>query len=201
MPTEELAPTNPGLCQPALEFVTKVRFPLFKRISTDGCLAEVPDGWANLYACPNNTNQVFTCGSSGWASKNCDEHLGTYHWVHANVSVAQLGQSVSTTASSATTITETVTAAGTSRVETVTSESSNTVGLGAGLGVGLGVPLLLVSAGLLWFFLRTRRQMAGMQVAAVQSAPVGYAGWQGQEKPTEVEGTTPSRTELPVNME
>jgi hypothetical protein len=34
---------------------------------------------------------------------------------------------------------------------------------GLGLGVGLGVPLLLALAGLLWFYVHTRRQIQSLQ--------------------------------------
>jgi hypothetical protein len=182
----------------------------FFRIRTDRCREEISDGWANLYACPNSSNQVFTCGDSGWASETCAEDLGTYLWVHASVAVAQLGNPVSTTASTApTTITVTVTGTGGARTETVTergpactetitAESSGTaVELGAGLGVGLGVPLLLVSVALGWFYLRARRQ-----ASTGQGMPSGYAGGQtAQGKPGEMDGIMPGRTELPATMD
>ncbi|PLB48533.1 hypothetical protein P170DRAFT_387047 [Aspergillus steynii IBT 23096] len=66
------------------------------------CYDEIPDGWANLYACPNNTNQVFTCGRPGWAADVCKVNLGKYVWVEAQVSVARVSQPISTSTSTST---------------------------------------------------------------------------------------------------
>jgi hypothetical protein len=51
------------------------------------------DQWADLYSCPSNNNEVFTCGTSGtsgWSSDVCEQQLGDYTWVSGNVTVAQL---------------------------------------------------------------------------------------------------------------
>jgi hypothetical protein len=49
---------------------------------------------------------------------------------------------------------------------------------GLGVGLGLGVPLLLAAAGMLWFYVHTRRQIQYMQrrlneQGAVHLAPRG----------------------------
>lgn len=61
------------------------------------------------------------------------------------------------------TVTETVTETATAGA----AKNNQTVALGAGLGVGLGVPLL-VSAALVGFWVRARRQIQGMQESLQQ---------------------------------
>lgn len=39
------------------------------------------------------------------------------------------------------------------------TSSDNSKALGIGLGVGLGVPMIIAAASLLWFYIKTRRQI------------------------------------------
>lgn len=143
---------------------------------------EVTDGWANLYPCPSNDNEVFTCGTSGWASHVCEQQLGNYTWVGSNVTVAQLGVTTSSTASSSTT---TSASSGSTETTIVTSSctasavgNDATMKTGLGVGLGLGIPLLLAAAGMLWFYMNTRRRIQSLQrrlneQGAVHLAPRG----------------------------
>lgn len=125
---------------------------------------EVQDSHANLYPCPDNTNEVFTCGSSGWASEVCEKNLDQISWPQGGyVSYAMVNETGSAARQSSNpsrpTVTETVTATETA----ASSQNNQSVALGAGLGVGLGVPLLLVSGALVGFWVRARRQIQKMQ--------------------------------------
>lgn len=61
---------------------------------------------------------------------------------------------------------------------------------GLGVGLGLGIPLLLAAAGMLWFYVHTRRQIQSLQQkldeqGAVPLAPRGqYARLPPQELDT-----------------
>ncbi|GIC86256.1 uncharacterized protein Aud_002624 [Aspergillus udagawae] len=154
------------------------------------CYEEVDYQWANLYACPNNTNQVFTCGTSGWASSVCDAKLGLYTWVDGNVSLAQNGISTTFSSSSSSSAVGTLASPSQSTTTTTTPFSSgdsvasatatgnsqqdkNVLTLGLGLGIALGVPLLAISAAFLWLWFRTRRQSVNGRI----QQPVGqYSG-------------------------
>ncbi|KAJ5094236.1 hypothetical protein N7456_010097 [Penicillium angulare] len=130
------------------------------------CYEEITDSWANLYPCPSNNNEVFTCGTSGWSSGVCEAQLGNYTWVSANVTEAQVGVTISSSNStssnsSVTTTTSFVTV--TSTHSGSGSSSNGSVALGAGLGAGLGVPLVIASAGLVWLYWRMRRQIQSLQ--------------------------------------
>ncbi|OKP12849.1 hypothetical protein PENSUB_1581 [Penicillium subrubescens] len=154
-------------------------------------MPEITNGWANLYPCPSNNNEVFTCGTAGWASHVCDEQLGNYTWVRSNVTVAQLGVSSSLSASatatgtsSKTMETTTLTASCTASAE---ADNNATMKTGVGVGVGLGVPLLLAAAGFIWYYMHTRRQIQSLQQrlneqGAMQLGPRGqYARLPPQE--------------------
>ncbi|GIJ86862.1 hypothetical protein Asppvi_005760 [Aspergillus pseudoviridinutans] len=123
---------------------------------------EVDYQWANLYACPNNTNQAFTCGTSGWASSVCDAKLGLYTWVDEIVSLAQNGISTSSSSSSSSAV-ATLSSPSQSTTTTTTPFSSansaasanatgnlqpdkNVLTLRLGLGIAFGVPLVAISA-------------------------------------------------------
>lgn len=129
-------------------------------------IVEITDGWANLYPCPSNNNEVFTCGTPGWASHVCDEQLGNYTWVRSNVTVAQLAVSSSSSASATATGTSsrsTETTTLTASCTASTEADNATMKTGVGVGVGLGVPLLLAAAAFIWFYLHTRRQIQSLQ--------------------------------------
>ncbi|KAI9930625.1 hypothetical protein ASPWEDRAFT_67954 [Aspergillus wentii DTO 134E9] len=150
------------------------------------CYSEVPGGWANLYPCPNNTNQVFTCGEPGWASEVCEKNIGTYSWVSGYVSYAYLPTSTATTGTAATSTSSptSVDAVQTTPVDATscpdTSSSNSSVAIGAGLGVGLGVPLLLSLAGMLWTCARMKRQMRAFNQERMEQQQL--KGW-GQGSP------------------
>ncbi|KAI9039777.1 uncharacterized protein KD926_009120 [Aspergillus affinis] len=139
------------------------------------CYDEIPDGWANLYACPNSTNQVFTCGKPGWAADVCKADLGRYAWVDAYFSVAGVSKSTATATSSTPSNTDSTRTSDPHVTSPTTASSSNqsTVALGAGLGVGLGIPLLLVSTGMLAFWVRMRRRSP----KEIQAGEVGLHGY------------------------
>ncbi|KAI9370241.1 hypothetical protein BJX61DRAFT_516147 [Aspergillus egyptiacus] len=155
------------------------------------CYEEVADAWANLYPCPSNDNQVFTCGTSGWASHVCEQQLGSYTWVSGNVTVAQVGGDPSSTVSSpSTTATPppssqaTENSNSTSPASCTASPAGNnaTLQTGLGAGLGLGIPLLLALAGLLWFYLHTRRHIQSLQQQLSEQRAV-YPGTQGHSYP------------------
>ncbi|KAL2216804.1 hypothetical protein M432DRAFT_645818 [Thermoascus aurantiacus ATCC 26904] len=123
------------------------------------------------YACPNNTNQVFTCGGSGWASVVCKAGLGLYHWQSGKFyAVANYSYpSLSSPTSPPTTAAATATAAAISEPVSSTSSSSfssksafshfsQSIQIGLGIGLGLGNPLLIVTAAFLFFSLRGRNR-------------------------------------------
>ncbi|GAD98262.1 hypothetical protein NFIA_058090 [Paecilomyces variotii No. 5] len=138
----------------------------------DACNDVVPDGWANLYACPDNENQVFTCAGPGWASVTCNDNKsdsGLFSWPSGYVAVAQNALSSSSSSSSiSSSATKTPTAGttsppasitGSSNSSAVASPSSLTTGAKIGLGVGLGVGIpLLILCGFLFFLLRRERR-------------------------------------------
>ncbi|KAJ5767220.1 uncharacterized protein N7511_004836 [Penicillium nucicola] len=158
------------------------------------CYEEIDHGWANLYPCPTNENEVFTCGAAGWASAVCEAQLGNYTWVDSNVTVAQLGISTSSSTASQSTATTATSSSASASTDTSTAVSSSSTALaldssekcdsplGAELGIGLGVglPLLIACVTILWFYLRTRRQMEALQQqlnmnrGVQQSAPPVY---------------------------
>ncbi|KAA8650906.1 uncharacterized protein ATNIH1004_003596 [Aspergillus tanneri] len=171
------------------------------------CYEEVPDLWANMYACPNNTNQVFTCGRpGGWVREVCNDQMATYTWdPKPTYSIAYV-ELPSTSANASSSATTTPVPTSTSRISstragntTPTSErrgsSGNAVALGAGLGVGLGVPLLLVSLGFLLLWSRTRKRA---QAQAMTQNPLIAPGktvynapareMDGSERPRELQG-------------
>ncbi|KAL4875610.1 hypothetical protein BJY04DRAFT_201425 [Aspergillus karnatakaensis] len=41
------------------------------------CHTEIAGGWANIYPCPGNPNQVMTCGAAGWVTGFCEANLST----------------------------------------------------------------------------------------------------------------------------
>ncbi|KAL4894701.1 hypothetical protein BDV59DRAFT_174833 [Aspergillus ambiguus] len=143
------------------------------------CYEEIADQWANLYPCPSNNNEVFTCGTSGWSSAVCEAQLGNYTWVSGNVTVAQLGvASSSTTSSSATTSSATSfqpTESSTSTSTASCSASSATMKTGLGVGLGLGVPLLLALAGFVWLYVHTQRKIQSLQQKLIEQRAV-YQG-------------------------
>ncbi|KAJ5301744.1 hypothetical protein N7508_006607 [Penicillium antarcticum] len=153
------------------------------------CYEEIDGGWANLYPCPTNNNEVFTCGGSGWSSSVCDAQLGNFTWVESNVTVAQLGIPTSSSAVSSATATSSTSQS----TDTSTSQTSSTVltsgspeecesPLGAELGIGLGIgaPLAIAAVTMFWLYMRTRRQMQVLQQRLnekggnLQSAPPVY---------------------------
>lgn len=155
---------------------------------------EITDGWANLYPCPSNNNEVFTCGTGGWADHVCEQQLGNYTWVNSNVTVAQLGFTSSSTATSSATTSassgSTETTTFTSRCTASAAGNDATMKSGLGVGLGLGIPLLLEAAGMLWFYIHTLRQIQSLQQklneqGAVPLAPRGqYARLPPQELDT-----------------
>ena len=167
---------------------------------------EVQDSHANLYPCPNNTNEVFTCGSSGWASEVCEKDLEQIPWPQGGyVSYAMVNETGSAAKQSSNpsrpTVTETVTATETAAA----SKDNQSVALGAGLGVGLGVPLLLVSAALVGFWVRARRQIQRMQESLQQqqvllasrgAGAVYEAGGEQVSRTQELDGMTTKPQEL-----
>ncbi|KAL2815649.1 hypothetical protein BDW59DRAFT_166716 [Aspergillus cavernicola] len=87
------------------------------------CYEEVSNQWANLYACPNSSNQVFTCGTGGWADSVCSRNLGMYTWTSGHVALARNGMPTTTSSSSSASTAITTSVSSTS---TSTSESSET---------------------------------------------------------------------------
>lgn len=180
---------------------------------------EVANQWANLYPCPNNTNQVFTCGTSGWVSSVCNANLGQYTWQDGNVTVPQIASSLSPSASSSASMTVSATSeysiaptnspssavAATALGATSATQSSNSqIALGAGLGVGLDVPLLISAAVLSLFYVRTQRQIqamkertAGLRLADQVFMHGATAPYRSSEKiREELAGSSVGRSEL-----
>lgn len=115
---------------------------------------ELDDKWANLWRCNNSEKYTFTCGNLG-APTTCKENLSTYDWKESdatNVTVAQLG--VENVSGPIVTV-----HSGTG----VYSPDNSKKKLGIGLGVGLGVPMILAVASLLWFYLKTQKQIRHLQ--------------------------------------
>ncbi|KAE8151523.1 hypothetical protein BDV25DRAFT_91385 [Aspergillus avenaceus] len=167
------------------------------------CYTEIDNGWANLYPCPNNTNQVFTCGAPGWASSVCEADLGTVTWPSGDVSYAKVSNST-TTSSTASSTSTTTGATGTPSVRESPTDaaesnksSDNSVALGAGLGVGLGVPLVLMSLFLFILWRRSKKQVAQTYAtpAPVMVEPKGSYG-HTMTVGSELEGSQPPVREL-----
>ncbi|RAL01273.1 uncharacterized protein BO80DRAFT_424838 [Aspergillus ibericus CBS 121593] len=190
------------------------------------CYTEIPDQWANLFSCPNSTTNVFTCGTAGWATDVCDQNVGTWQWDSGNVTIGQNGltslsttTTTTTTTNSSSTTTNTTTGVSVSSgsnnlttssgipTETTSSSSSSKISalaLGAGLGAGLGVPLLILSAFMVYFCVRVRRRLraAGLEghenprrVPYRQQGVVEIAT-QSHNMATELDGFRPCRAEL-----
>ncbi|PWY68430.1 hypothetical protein BO70DRAFT_382782 [Aspergillus heteromorphus CBS 117.55] len=185
------------------------------------CYEEIPDQWANLFSCPNSSTNVFTCGYAGWATDVCDTNLGTWLWDSGNVTVGQNGMAgLSTTT---TTITTNCSANGSTTTETVmgyttggnnltafqsesarSSKGISPVALGTALGAGLGVPLLVVSAFLVYFCVRMRRRLHAAGIEGHENPrrvpyrqhSVAEIATQAHNMATELDGFRPSRAEL-----
>ena len=159
--------------------------------------AEVQDSHANLYPCPNNTNEVFTCGSSGWASEVCEKDLDQIPWPQGGyVSYAMVNETGSAAKQSSSSARPTVTETVTETAAAGASKNNQTVALGAGLGVGLGVPLLLVSAALIGFWARARRQIQGLQESLQQKEVLLASKGASVMGPHELGQEGPGRQEL-----
>ena len=120
--------------------------------------SEVDYQWANLYACPKNHNQVFTCGTSSWSEKVCRENLGNYTWVEGHTLVAQLSSDSTSAIQVAGNTTQP-----SSSTSTCSPSEKSSLALGAGLGFGLGLPWVLLSVAFVWFYARAQRKIRGLR--------------------------------------
>lgn len=156
---------------------------------------EVDDAWANLYPCPSNNNEVFTCGSSGWASAVCEAQLGNYTWVNSTVTVAQLGvasSSVATLSPSPSNDTTTTKSSSTALTSSSPAECNTPLKAELGIGLGLGVPLLLAAVAMFWFYMQKRRQIQVLQQRLNEKAGGLQSGIQVRHgPPKELEGHPP----------
>lgn len=133
--------------------------------------------------CANNTNLQYTCGKPGaWVPELCSDDLQKFVWdvdQMYKVTYAELPEpgANSSSASASATPSSSSSSSGVSSqsagVCTPISEEDYThekTALAAGLGVGLGVPLALVSAAFIAFWLHTRKQLRDARAAVEEYA-------------------------------
>ena len=165
------------------------------------CIAEIDDGWANLFQC-NTSTSLWTCNHDYTsAGIVCNGYgVGTYDgYTSANVTAAQVGiadDQISSNASECANSTSSQ-----SQISSTTSYSTVTITacassgpenhsllvLGIGLGTGLGLPLLVMTSLMIYYANSSRKQTRRLREALSANSRTGgqtsEPNWPADPKP------------------
>jgi len=148
--------------------------------------------WANLFQCPQNPANAWTCGGNGWASKWCNQtDQEVWQWQQGSVVAAQVVASPSPligTSSSRPTPTRSSTLDPQSSQATCTenTHSSNTMAVKVGLGVSLPLLAVVLIISTLYLVERGRRRRAeermGADITHLYSMTTQQSTYSGNER-------------------
>lgn len=164
-------------------------------------IAEIDDGWANLFQC-NTSTSLWTCNHDYTsAGIVCNGYgVGTYDgYISANVTAAQVGitnDQISSNASECVNSTSSQSHISSTRnysTVTITAcassspEDHSLLVLGVGLGAGLGLPLLVMTSLMVYYANSNRKQTRRLQAALSASSrtegQTSESNWPANSKP------------------